>query len=422
MSEEAKGSSVPAWAIEDADALNLIPDTGFIKEYLEYLRTCTDAPVIYHYGTIMTVLSVACSGADILCRYPTGSRFLPTPLWSVLVGDSGSSRKSSSMSAGVDMLERAKSIMPNPEVLLPADGSLEAWHEFLVENEQALLYRDELAVLFDQSKRNYSDGLKHWLMELYTGRPRTRVTLKGKATGKPSTIQRPRLGILGAIPPDTFSKKAHNSDWLSGFLARFTFWPGDREWWMRYPRTDLKTETELVKWINKVACKRTGYIEIDEEANNHIADWVYHEVEKPRKHLSSEMYSHLVRYQDLALRLAAMHAVARCTTAKEAPKVIDEDIDITLTALDLLKQSIGVLFPLTQKNTETQEEDRILELLARSPKKALKRADLQKKLPELSRAKLGKILKTLAEGGDIKRAKLPPKQGKTGRPAWGYFL
>ena len=419
MSEEVRENSIPLWAIEDADALNLIPDTGFIKGYMEYLRTCTDAPVIYHYGTIMTVLSVACSGADIMCRYPKGSRYLPTPIWSVLVGDSGSSRKSSSMSAGVDMLERAKSIMPNPEVLLPADGSLEAWHDFLVENEQALLYRDELAVLFDQSKRNYSDGLKHWLMELYTGRPRTRVTLKGKATGKASTIQRPRLGILGAIPPDTFSKKAQHSDWLSGFLARFTFWPGDREWWMRYPRADLKKETELVKWLNKVACKRTGYIEIGEEPNNRIADWVYQEVEKPRKHLSSEMYSHLVRYQDLALRLAAMHAVGRCTSSKEVPTVTDEDIDIVLTALDLLKQSISVLFPLTQKNEETRIEDRIIELIGQKRKNPMKRTELQKRLPELSRAKLSKILKALTENGDIKRVKLPQKRG---RPAWGYFL
>ena len=63
-------SSLPEWAVPNEGASDLIPKSGFIHDYMTYMQKCTDAPLIYHYGVATSILSCACSGADILCRDP----------------------------------------------------------------------------------------------------------------------------------------------------------------------------------------------------------------------------------------------------------------------------------------------------------------------------------------------------------------
>lgn len=209
------------WAVPDAEAEKLIPSTGFIRDYMLYLRECTDAPLIYHYGSIVTMLSCATSRADIIWINPkdkSNSHKITTPIWSVLIGTSGAARKSTCMNRVVKMMGRAN---PEPEALLPSDGSLEGWHNFLCDYPRVMLHRDELSVLFDQARRGYSEGIKNWLMEIHSGLPKRRVTVKDQKQEEARIIERPRLAILGGIPPEVFDRVAVAGDWNSGFLARF---------------------------------------------------------------------------------------------------------------------------------------------------------------------------------------------------------
>lgn len=400
--------TVPEWAVPNDEALDLIPKSGFIRNYMTYMQKCTDAPLIYHYGVATTILSCACSGADILCRdvEEGGKRHyvIPTPIWSALIGVSGAARKSSSMNSGIHMLTRAKSLSQR-DALLPGDGSLEGWHDFMVENNEVLLYRDELAVMFDQAKRGYSEGLKHWLMEMYSGHTKTRSTVKDQKSeekGKGKTIERPRLAILGGIPPDTFTEKSSTTDWRSGFLARFTFWPGEREWFKRRPGGDPATETLLAQWLAKVACKVTGYVEVPPNCREDLTDWFMEHVESHRRTLAPDFYSHLVRYQDLGLRLAAMHAVARAPSPKNII-ANDEDVQCAFKALTLLKASSEHLFKNSQKDAEKSGEDEIIAFLQKA-KKPKTLNEISERL-SISRATLHRRLKVLQEGGEIRKKK-----------------
>ena len=426
-----KPNLLPKWAVSDESAAELIPESGFIHDYMTYMKGCTDAPLIYHYGVAVTILSSAVSGADILCKDSlAGSKnhyVLPTPIWSALIGISGAARKSSSMSAGIGMLTRAKSIKQQ-EALLPSDGSLEGWHDFMVDHNEVLLYHDELANMFDQARRGYSEGLKHWMMEIYSGRTKTRSTVKankekkgddeegnGKTLGK--TISRPRLSVLGGIPPDIFVEKSSAMDWQSGFLARFVFWPGDREWFNRKPGSNATKETELARWLNKIACNVGGYIEIPEICSDRLMDWFFNEVETHRRSLAPPFYSHLVRYQDLGLRLIAMHAVARASSAKKI-EAVPEDADEAIKALNLLKTAANHLFQDAQKDTERSGEDNLINLLKVSSK-PLNQTEISEEL-SISQATISRRLQTLFKGGVITKKK--SSSHTVGMKPWVYSV
>ena len=413
----------PDWAVTDAEADEITPDSGFIHDYMEYMKGCTDAPRIFHYGTIVTILSCAVSGADILCQDPRGRDHtykIPTPIWSTLIGQSGAARKSNCMNRGVHLLQRAKAITSDPEVVLPSDGSLEGWHDFMCEHSEVLLHRDEMSVLFDQARRGYSEGIKNWLMEIHSGMPKRRVTRRDSAAKEEKIIERPRLAILGGIPPAVFTKVAGAGDWNSGFLARFAFWPGAREWYNRYPTNSSDEDTKLTKWLHKYGLGVKGFLYANHDVREVIADWFVATIEDVRETLPDGLYSHFVRYQDLGLRLAAMHAVSQPSQGvKDHIHVKKADAEHAVAVLDVLHRHTWALFRQSGKETEREGEDNLLQLI-RSFGKPVTQSDIVER-SSMSFSSVQRRMRLLHEMGIIEKKKQTRNSGVTvGRIPWLY--
>jgi hypothetical protein len=416
-----KTGTSPAWAVSDAEAEKLIPESGFIRDYMHYMRECTDAPMIFHYGVISTILSCATSGADILWtsdENPNKTSKIITPMWSALIGVSGAARKSSCMNKGAYLLRRAKAIDTDPEVFLPGDGSLEGWHDFMCEHPQVVLHRDELSVLFDMARRGYSEGVKNWMMEIHSGLPKRRVTRKDAEAKEEKIIERPRLTVLGGIPPAVFSKVAVAGDWNSGFLARFAFWPGEREWFKLKTEDDSAEELRLYKWLYHYAISLNGYITVNDATRDVIDQWFLHEIEERRQSLPPGLYSHFVRYQDLGLRIAAMQAVALGRRSpKDSVRIKEEDTYHAVDVLNALMRATECLFQDSGRDSERVAEDDLLNLI-RGYGRPVTPREILDRFP-ISSAQLHRRLNVLVDSNIIRKKKDSSKT--VGRTPWLYF-
>lgn len=424
----------PVWSVPDSEAEAVIPNEGFIKDYLDFMRAGCDAPIMFHLGTVMTTLAAALADTDIIVRWEDKSYYkLPMLMWSVIVGLSGD-RKSSCMRVGTDLLIRARSVGDHPDALLPSDGSVEALTDCLAASNNVLLYRDEIATLFDASKRGYSESTKHWLLTLESGKPYSRVTrqdtagkkkdgdddkaVKGDGTSQGRIIERPRVCILGAIPPDTFKNKSDSGDWRSGFLARCVFWPGWRER-LDKPRTNDQRETILAKWLTKFIQAHDGDLVIPEKYANAIMQWIVEEVEPLRGTMPDGLQSHLTRYQELGWRLLILYSRSRYNYYKGPITIEDDDLERTLKLLDIMKKYTTILFRESQLSVEGTEENELITFLE-SCSKPQSIQGICNSRPNLSKRKVVFLLKTLTEMGIVKRIR--DSSISVGRKPWVYFV
>ena len=409
---------VPDWAITDEEIDDAIPGSGWVRDYLEYARTSTDAPLAYHAGTALTVLSQACSHLDIRCYSQEGERGhheVTTPLWTSVIGFSGD-RKSYSMNIGMRILKRAV----GHDVILPDDGSVEALVDYISENPNVILHRDELSFLFAQSGRSHMRTFKPLLLTLHSGETFSRTTRQDRARksdseeegeSKPkrqrknemTEVERPRITMLGGIPPEVFRSQGDSLDWSSGFLARFFFLPAVRTRMREAPIKRETHEMELAKWLKAVPSKFQGYIKLPVDTSKIISSWFLEEVEALRGKLDDKVYSHLTRYQDLAVRITAMFAMSY-VKPKEAREVVvatPKHAKAACALLSCVKDAILYLIAELVKPSARQFEDEMLEFFEDHQSKWFTLDELDLHFPQYSRRTIAAICKEWREEGRL---------------------
>jgi hypothetical protein len=344
------------WATPDEEAIELIPKEGILKDVLRELIESTDAPAIYHLAGVFTTAVAALSQCDLCVGDLARPQKVSMAMWSAVIGESGD-RKSSALERSVysfkqSMLDR----------MAPTDASVEAWHDSLSIQPNSLYYRDELSGLFDAARRTYSPTFRSWLLETWTGNELVRKTI----THKESIITRPRLSILGGIPPSVFAEKTTKGDWRSGFLARFIYWGGKRQRWNPFPRGC--ESGKYTRWINSVAKQSSGIIWIPEKNAQPLVDWIHVNVELARGQHRPEIESTFQRLQETGYKLAAileMSKYDRPVAIGEKKQILDVKIDsivAMLPMLAMLKRTVEYVFADSSIEKETMEENRIIKL------------------------------------------------------------
>ena len=419
--------NLPDWAVPDDAVEQLIPDYGFLRDYMEYMAQCTDAPLIYHLGSALAMMTSACPYCDVLEISKEGKNTQPLILWIALIGVSGD-RKSTAMSGAIRLLERFRGVTSEKQATLTLDGSIEAWHDHLVKNPNTLGYRDELSMLFDARQKSYLKNLVPWLLELYSGDQKIRMlkaTKVNKDGSKESTeqqiiIERPRVSLLGGIPPEVLVQKATSSDWASGFLARFKFFGGMRETWKMTQTRDSVQETKLCQWLSRVPWRSKGDIIVPEGVSNQLAEWIWENVELPRRRREEHqnLLSQYTRFQEFAIRASAIYAISRRfkpqTDDHGSIQVDKSDMTLVIRLLEVLRDSSRALFVDTRSAPETLEEECILKWLRTRPSGATV-LEISKVFPEYSTQKVRRRLKDLEEK-NVLTSTLGPRTGPGRRP------
>lgn len=359
-----KTVTLPGWALsaQEVDTINLPP--GFLKDFIDYVNLCTDAPKSFALGTGLGILAVACGrcSLEVKSDKPGQEGNPPIRLWQALIGGSGQ-RKSKVMDLGIGLLEKTGSTF-----LLSDDGSVEAWHDTFADQPISLLHQDELSGLFDAQVRSYSKGLQSWLLSMWSGSTKSRST-KANGTIK---VERPRLSILGAIPPDVFFKKTGSLDWKSGFLPRFLYWGGVREEWSTNSVSAPLQENALAEHLRQVCLNSDGSVIIPHKVSKTISEWFYENIELKSPDMIEDTYAGLLRLQEVGYVVAGLIALSRTVFPVTKNKdtwltVTQSDADTTVQILELCKRTIESISKLANKDAQSVEEDSLLEFILCKP-------------------------------------------------------
>jgi hypothetical protein len=283
---------------------------------------------------------------------------VPLRLWQALIGHSGQ-RKSKVMDLGVGLLQRT-----GHSFLLPDDASVEAWHDTFAEQPISLMHQEELSGLLEAQSRSYSMGLQSWMLKLWSGTPKDRKTKAGGSI----VIERPRLNILGAIPPDVFFRKTKALDWRSGFLPRFLYWGGMREEWAPVGLSAPLAEKALAEQLRCVHFKSEGTIVIPAQVTLSLFKWFFDEIECKANAFLEDTYAGLLRLQEIGYVVAALIAMSRITKPVPANHtqrlvVCQSDMDATVNILRLCKRTIESISSRANQDVIAVNEDSIIQFV-----------------------------------------------------------
>jgi hypothetical protein len=400
------------WATPDEETAMLIPKEGVFKDVLNELIASADAPAIYHLAAVFTTSAVALSQCDLCIGDLRNPFVVPMSMWSAVIGESGD-RKSSALERAVNSLQQVM-----PERMFPSDASTEGWQLALSEQPISLLYRDELSGLFDATQRSYSNSLRSWLLETWTGHTLIRKTL----THKECVITRPRLSVLGGIPPSVFAEKTTRADWRSGFLARFIYWGGKRQKWSALPYGN--ESGKYTKWLNTVAKPSTGTLHIPEQNAEPLFEWTYQNVELTRSLHKPEVESTFQRLQVTGYKLAAIIEMSKRDrpfaygSSEQVVEVSEASVVSILPILDMMKSTIEQVFADSSMSKDLSEENQILRLFTVGVK--LTRKDVAD-TTGLGSKKVNAILTDLTNNEQLLERLVDPVGGKAGAKRKIYF-
>lgn len=190
-----------------------MPGDSFLKTFVTYVSSRTEAPPDYHLHAGMVTLSAAL-GTRVWCD--GRSRPIYPNLWVILIGGSGIGK-----SVPLDMSLRLIQMAGLGENVLSDSFSAEALYDEFKRIPTRVAYFQEFASFMGLLNREYNAGCMQWLTDVYDVPDEIRRTLRQETL----VIRRPFLTILGASTPEWFAGSFKESNLGGGFLGRFAYCP-----------------------------------------------------------------------------------------------------------------------------------------------------------------------------------------------------
>lgn len=334
--------------------------SGFTENYIDYAKNLTDAPEIYHKFLSLSLLSLAVGRTPISI---TPTQLYPN-FWLILIGASGITRKTSAMKLALDVL-------PDDHAYLPNDFSPEALQQSLSEQNQGLIWKEEIGgFLESMKKKDYMSGTADLLCQLFDCPDRYSKTLRSQRFDLSNVC----FNIIAATTPSRFLETVKPSDFNSGFQSRFLIVTGEktknskrRKWTTEdtQRRDNCKTKWKQIFDSFHSATSSLRF-EFEDEALERINSWgeineeELIEIENPtEKDLKGAINA---RMADYIVKIAALYEVDKlCKTnvsmlvtnpiqiSEESVKKACSDIDNLLTQL-----STNLLSLLTTNSVQTK--------------------------------------------------------------------
>lgn len=198
----------------------------FLETYTSLARKFTGSAEVYH-RSLGAILLASIFGESGRIDLPFMSR-APLNLWTLVIGDSTSSRKSTAYNFMRDVIASFDKGTSKDTILgsdVTSEGLTKELH--LRDGEVSLVAVDEVSGLFSQmNSKKYMSGLQERLTELYDGRvPKTLRASKDHEAG--SSTATTCMNLVGVGVRSALTSILTVPDFQSGFLMRMT-WAVDR--------------------------------------------------------------------------------------------------------------------------------------------------------------------------------------------------
>lgn len=300
--------------------------SAFLRPFESTMAKYTDAPPIFHRANALALMGSLLSRQQYRCVLHRGVAGLWTNLWVILVGDSGSDRKSFCIGAMEQVLDIVDSSLKGPD-----DMSPEGLAQHLFDKQQAsndpdntssLIIQTEFVNLLMQFSRQYSQALRPMLLKFYDVDRYQRQLRKSTFE-----IRRGRVSLVGGIPFEGLARNGSQEDWENGFFNRCMFVHGKKE---RHQAKQPQVPTII---YGNLATGLTACMARWKKANekrdfkffpfSEAADKVSLAVDEHLQKKSNSNYSHatmLSRSMTHFSKVAAIEQIDEDPTAKEVGK------------------------------------------------------------------------------------------------------
>lgn len=187
--------------------------TTFIDDYLDWAVEATDAVPEFHELCCAMAMSAVMSTT---LRLPTSrGRSIVPNLWALILGDSGTTRKSTAMDMAMDFVMDLDN-----DIVISSDASMEGLMTSLALRPKmvSVFFRDEISGFFDSMQRkDYLAGMQETLTKLYDVPRLMKRTLKKDTY----VVSEPIFMVMGGGVQDKLYSLVTEGYFTSGFVPRF---------------------------------------------------------------------------------------------------------------------------------------------------------------------------------------------------------
>src|SRR3990167_1280718 len=404
------------------------PNT-FLDRYIKYCNELVDSPNEYHILNGLTLLS---SVAHMFCFRGLARDRLN--LWTLTLGFSSISRRSTSLFISKDLLEKVDPKLIGPgkfteeglydyfNILPPIDKKVKRTKEqieadaYLVmslsdERKPGTLFFSEFgALLKGLEKKDYNAGLKGFLSDLFDN---SGLQKRNLSNGKLAIIN-PYICIIGSSSKDWLEEAIKHNDITGGFLTRFIIYVdhGTNDKW-KSPFELVSKDTEKFEQLrNHLATinefRGNQNIEIASDAKIIFDDWAQEIEFAVREGILSqeegtENTTLFARKVHHAKKMAALFALSRQVdegTLSNGVEIQVEDVNNAIECISFFEEkSIGYLKSLNKPAPLHAWFERLELIIKNAGKEGTTRTELLTKT-KLTSLQIGKELEVLMNPED----------------------
>jgi hypothetical protein len=227
--------------LKERDVLDALPSQGFLREYVHFAMSCTDAHAAYHLACGLIGLSQAVPPSYLI---PFASPIYSN-MFTMVVGDSSRSRKTTAINIIQNMLREAI-----PGSVGETPGSTEGVSESLRANPRQVIIYGEFGEFLAKAENGYLMPLKTAYTSAWDCSPMGRAT----ANSRRGMVTDPRLSLLCGVATDLLERHTEQADWTGGFLARFlTFHAEPERVLASMPIPNRQQKDQLTNWLRQLA-------------------------------------------------------------------------------------------------------------------------------------------------------------------------
>ena len=396
----------PVWEV--GPFADYMPQTGVIRDHVEYGIRCTDAPPLFHITSGTAIVGGAVSG-NLNLSFEGQEH--PLNMYWLNVGPSSESRKSSSIMRAVKMASPIFAPL-GERIWFPTASSPEGILEGLATNKVRLAVLSEWTELHGMSAASYWKHSTDLWNRLYDA-----VDIHRKKAKETISIENPRVSILGASTPSLIEGATTLHDWLAGKMARYVIAPAvrpaDREMDAAIDDPDavarLRAQLTRLTWPTHFS--RAA---LSPEAWRLFRSW--RRDSKAWKDMQARAPKHLIpsfgRAQEHVFRIATLYeaSIAYPDPVVVSPANMQAAINLMMWCTDATIEHLGVL-----NDRDQNPVARTVGVLQAAGGRGLTRSELLRRT-RLSTRQMAEVLETLLQSEEI----VVGKRTSKGRPAEMY--
>lgn len=292
---------MPIKESEVAAVLATMPETSFVRRYVEYASTLTDANMAFHLAGAFAVLSTTIPYGERGLVADFGGRVVPN-LCMLLYGSSTDSRKTTALKIAMRMAQLVNKL---------AVGSEPGSHEGLVESirdtrRQTIFYPEWGDFLKKTQGNSYLAPLKMAFNNLADGMQLGRALggTQTKAKTK-DPVDNYMVSLLGGVAPVLLERYADYEDWTGGFFGRFLILDAPRERYYLEPGSAPDLEIALIGYLKeKMKNQAVGRFAGFDDGARALWRGFASDVEWIRDRVSNDVQTSVARAQQIAMKMA----------------------------------------------------------------------------------------------------------------------